>query len=127
MLAVYISVTCEAYKHNTHLKHGQGGIFPGKGVRIFPGSIEISQEILVENPALCSFLKSSHTNMFFLHKKEFHVTRIIFPSRNGFFYATEIMFCQITYFWHLSKFTHFRANSVRENKSSQEVKNLIPL
>jgi hypothetical protein len=30
----------------------QGGIFPGKTGRIFPGNIEISQEILVENHAL---------------------------------------------------------------------------
>jgi hypothetical protein len=83
MLAVYISVTCEAYKHNTHLKHGQGGLFPGKGGRIFPGSIEISQEILVENPTLCSFLKSSHTNMFSskkgisCHKNNFPITKWI--------------------------------------------------
>ena len=31
----------------------QGGIFPGKTGRIFPGNIEISQEIFGENHALC--------------------------------------------------------------------------
>jgi hypothetical protein len=30
----------------------QGGIFPGKVGRIFPGNIEISQEMLMKNHAL---------------------------------------------------------------------------
>ena len=38
--------------YNT-LYSDQGGIFRGKTGKIFPGNIIISQEILVENHALC--------------------------------------------------------------------------
>ena len=54
-------------------KQYHGGIFPWKTGSIFSGSIEISQEIVIENQALCPIYKSSYaqTVLFFLHKKEF--------------------------------------------------------
>jgi hypothetical protein len=50
------SITSNLAVHNI-LGEYQGGIFPGKTGRIFPGNIEISQEMLVENHAL--FYKNS--------------------------------------------------------------------
>ena len=47
----------------------QGGIFPGKIGRIFPGSIEISQEMLMKNHTLCHFIWQ------WLHESGFFCTR----------------------------------------------------
>ena len=55
---------------NLTCTRNQGGIFPGKVERLFPGSIEISQEILI-------YLKSCYM-WILLHNKIFLVTRIIF-------------------------------------------------
>ena len=48
----------------------QGGIFPGKVGKIFPGSIEISQEILMKNHALCRFFgQRLHVSGFFCTRR----------------------------------------------------------
>jgi hypothetical protein len=63
----------------------QGGIFPGKVGIIFPGSIEISQEILIKNHALCCI---------FQKKLCIHVfgSMIICSNDNEYIPATEKQF-----------------------------------
>ena len=43
---------------NNNVSQEQGGILPGKVGKIFPGSIEISQEILMKNHALCHIFQN---------------------------------------------------------------------
>jgi hypothetical protein len=57
-----------------HLDWHQGGIFPGKMGRLFPGNVEISQEIFGENHALFTLMllslyhNNSHTTLVEKHQ-----------------------------------------------------------
>ena len=64
-----------------HERIYQGGIFTGKTGRIFPGNIETSQEIFVENHAVCLVFWHCYIFNPVSSRNEINVTRINFVSK----------------------------------------------